>query len=86
MESTIREAAFLEEALCKSEDKELHVFCHAQGDGRGWVQVGGRRFVGRNFVLAARRLHDHQTLSLKHSEEGKQVFELGHHVCVRAAK
>jgi hypothetical protein len=82
MESTF-ETALLEEAVCNSKEKELHVVCHAES-GRGWVTVGGRRYVGRNYVEAAKRLHDHQKLALKHSDAERQVFELGHHVCAKA--
>ena len=85
MESTKAEAAFLEEAVCQSQNKELSVFCHAQS-GRGWVEVGGRRFVGKNYVQAARRMHAHQTLALKSTGSDHEVFELGHHSCTRAAR
>ena len=83
METVIKEAAFLEKAVCESNEKELHIYCHAQS-GRGWVEVGGRRFVGRAYVQAARKLHAHETLSLKHSDSKRETFELGHHVCTRA--
>jgi hypothetical protein len=85
METLNREAAFLEEAVCNSKDRELHIFCHAQS-GRGWVEVGGRRFVGKSYVQAARRLHSNNKLALKHTDTKRETFELGHHVCARAGK
>ncbi|HEY9790395.1 MAG TPA: hypothetical protein V6D22_08350 [Candidatus Obscuribacterales bacterium] len=85
METLTREAALLEEAVCESKEKELHLICNAQS-GRGWVEVGGRRFVGRTYVQAARGLHANEKLNLKHTDATREVFELGHHVCAKAAK
>jgi hypothetical protein len=85
METLTLEAALLEEAVCNSKEKELHLICNAQS-GRGWVEIGGRRFVGRSYVQAARRLHTHEKLSLKHTDAKREVFELGHHVCAKASK
>ena len=85
METMTREAAFLENAVCKSEDKQLHVHCHARS-GKGWVQVGDRRFVGQAYVDAARRLHEHQKLALKNRTENSETFELGNHACSKSSK
>ena len=84
MEALTLEAAWLEEAVCKSKEKELHLICNAQS-GRGWVEVDGRRFVGRAYVQAARHLHRHEKLNLKHTDAQREVFELGHHSCTKAS-
>ena len=84
MDSLTMEATVLEEAVCSSKEKELRVHCHATS-GRGWVEVSGRRFVGREYVLAAKSLHAHQRLDLKHEDATRTVYELGHHVCSKAA-
>lgn len=83
MEALNLEAAWLEEAVCKSKEKELRLICNAES-GRGWVEVGERRFVGRAYVQAARHLHRHEKLHFKHADGQREVFELGHHSCVKA--
>jgi hypothetical protein len=85
METRNFESALLEEAVCASKDKQLQVFCHAVS-GRGWVEVNGRRFVGKSYVQAARHLHSRETLELKHKHDGGEVYELGHHVCARVSE
>jgi hypothetical protein len=82
METRSFEAEILEEAVCASKDKQLHVHCNAVS-GRGWVEVSGRRFVGKGYVQAARHLHANEALELKHKHDGGEVYELGHHVCAR---
>jgi hypothetical protein len=82
METRTFESALLEEAVCASKDKQLQVHCNAVS-GRGWVEVSGRKFVGKGYVQAARQLHVHQTLELKSKHETGEVYELGHHVCAR---
>jgi hypothetical protein len=82
METRTFESTMLEEAVCASKDKELHVHCNAVS-GRGWVEVNGRKFVGKGYVQAARSLHARDTLELKRKHERGEVYELGHHVCVR---
>ena len=76
------ESAILEEAVCASKDKQLHVHCNAVS-GRGWVEVNGKRYVGKSYVQAARHLHSRDALHLKHKHERGEVYELGHHVCVK---
>jgi hypothetical protein len=85
MDTLTQEAAWLEEAVCNSKEKELHLICNAKS-GRGGVEIGGRRFVGRAYVQAARHLHNRETISLKHAKGERQVFELGHHVCTKGSK
>lgn len=85
METRGFESAVLEEAVCASKDKQLHLHCNAVS-GRGWVEVNGRRFVGKGYVQAARHLHSRNTLELKHKHERGEVYELGHHVCARSAE
>jgi hypothetical protein len=82
METRTFEANILEEAVCASADKQLHVHCNAVS-GRGWVEVSGRKFVGKNYVQAARHLHEREALHLKHRHERGETYELGHHVCVK---
>lgn len=83
MESAKLEAAFLEEAVCNSETKELRLHCHAKS-GRGWVEVNGRRYVGNGYVQAARHLQATERLHVKHQGEDHTVYELGEHACVKA--
>lgn len=82
METLTFESTVLEEAVCASKDKQLQLHCNAVS-GRGWVEVNGRRFVGKGYVQAARNLHARQTLDLKHKHERGEVYELGHHVCAK---
>lgn len=82
METRSFESALLEQAVCESKDKQLQVHCNAV-TGRGWVEVAGRKFVGKGYVQAARHLHSTDALSLKHKHERGEIYELGHHVCAK---
>jgi hypothetical protein len=80
METMTLEAAILEEAVCSSKEKQLRLHCHAKS-GIGWVEIAGRRFVGKRYVAAARHLHKTEKLEITHADDQKTVFNLGHHVC-----
>ncbi len=84
MESTKIEATILEELVCASKEKELRVHCHAVS-GRGWVEVGNRKFISKSYVQAAKHLHAQDRLEVKHQDQHRTVYGLGHHVCTKVS-
>ena len=86
METLEIHAAVLEQAVCESKERLLQVRCHAIS-GKGWVEVGTRRFVGHQYVQAAKHLHEQNKLEFKHTADNgrdtSSTYTLGNHACSR---
>ena len=82
MSNLTLEAKLIEGAVCSSDEKQLRVHRHAT-TGRNWIEIGDRRYVGRDYLEALEALKAENKLELSESRDDHDVYELGEHVCVR---